>query len=219
MSTFACAEVRELAPELAVSIVGGPERAEALQHMSVCGPCRALVGELAEAADALTLLAAEAEPPPGFEKRVLGAIGAERRRNWRRTAALAAVVAAASAIITIVGVRFAEYDDERPVVAQSPAVRTTQMISTYDDRPVGDVLVANGSPAVVMIAVDYGPMNGTYTVELQNPLGESDRLGRIDVVDGKGTWGGTTHLEPEGKLLLLDDERKPVCTGNLPPVN
>ena len=71
MSVPTCPEVRELAPELALGIVGGPERAEALQHASECGPCRALVGELAEAADALTLLAAEAEPPPGFEERVL----------------------------------------------------------------------------------------------------------------------------------------------------
>ena len=37
-----CAEVRELAPELALGIVGGPERAEAFQHASECGPCRAL---------------------------------------------------------------------------------------------------------------------------------------------------------------------------------
>ena len=66
MSTFACAEVRDLAPELAVNIVGGPERAEALDHMSECGPCRAFVAELAEAADALTLLAPEAEPPAGL---------------------------------------------------------------------------------------------------------------------------------------------------------
>src|SRR6266542_2895143 len=60
MSRSMCTEVRDLAPELALGIVGGPERAEALQHASECGPCRALVGELAEAADALPLLVAEA---------------------------------------------------------------------------------------------------------------------------------------------------------------
>ena len=79
-----CADVRELAPELALGIVGGPERAEALQHASECGPCRALVGELAEAADALMLLAPESEPPPGFEERVLGALRAPRWRMRRR---------------------------------------------------------------------------------------------------------------------------------------
>ena len=79
MSAPMCGDVRELAPELALGIVGGPERADALQHASECGPCRALIGELAEAADALTLLAPESEPPPGFEERVLAALKAPRR--------------------------------------------------------------------------------------------------------------------------------------------
>src|SRR6266516_456730 len=105
MSASMCADVRELAPELALGIVGGPERADALQHASECGPCRALVGELAEAADALTLLAAEAEPPPGFEERVLAALKAPRRRTRRRVAVALAAAAAAATIVSIVGVR------------------------------------------------------------------------------------------------------------------
>src|SRR5439155_1696018 len=77
MSVPTCPEVRELAPELALGIVGGPERAEALQHASECGPCRALVGELAEAADALTLLAAEAPRRRQHPRRT-------RLLGWRR---------------------------------------------------------------------------------------------------------------------------------------
>src|SRR5438874_2410749 len=101
MSASMCADVRELAPELALGIVGGPERAEALQHASECGPCRALVGELAEAADALTLLAAEAEPPPGFEERVLAALKAPQRRSRRRAAVMVAAAAAAAANVFV----------------------------------------------------------------------------------------------------------------------
>src|SRR5215216_6442758 len=119
MSRSMCVEVRELAPELALGIVGGPERAEALQHASECGPCRALIGELAEAADALPLLAAEAEPPPGFEQRVLAALKAPRRRNRRRIAGLVAAAAAAATIVSIVGVRVVEsiQDTNRVVTA------------------------------------------------------------------------------------------------------
>ena len=101
MSAPMCGDVRELAPELALGIVGGPERADALQHASECGPCRALVGELAEAADALTLLAPESEPPPGFEERVLAALKAPRRRMRRRAAVMVAAAAAAAAIVSI----------------------------------------------------------------------------------------------------------------------
>src|SRR5260370_36669526 len=104
MSGSPSADGWELAPELALGIVGGPERAEALQHASECGPCRSLVGELAEAADALTLLAPESEPPPGFEERVLAALREPRLRMRRRSAVMAADAAAAAAIVSIVGV-------------------------------------------------------------------------------------------------------------------
>jgi hypothetical protein len=108
MTPLGCAEVRELAPELALGIVGGPQRADALQHASECGPCRVLVGELSEAADALPLLAAEAEPPSGFEERVLSALKSPQRRTRRRIAAAVAVTAAAATIVSIVGVRVVE---------------------------------------------------------------------------------------------------------------
>ena len=35
-----CDEARELAPELALGIVDGEERAEALRHLSACADCR-----------------------------------------------------------------------------------------------------------------------------------------------------------------------------------
>src|SRR5260370_4215236 len=101
MSGSPCAGVGELAPELALGIVGGPERAEALQHASECGPCRSLVGELAEAADALTLLAPESEPPPAVEERVLAALPEPTRRMRLRPPATVAVSPPAAAVLHI----------------------------------------------------------------------------------------------------------------------
>src|SRR5215218_11015185 len=129
MRALSCPEVRELAPELALGIVGGPERAEALQHASECGPCRVLVGELAEAADALPLLAAEAEPPAGFEERVLSALKAPRRRTRRRVAAGVAVAAAAAAIVSIVGVRVVESNQDATTSTNAASeVRSAEMV-------------------------------------------------------------------------------------------
>ena len=53
-------------------------------HVNDCARCQALVNELAEAADALPLLAPEIEPPFGFEQRVLSSGRARRRRSVRR---------------------------------------------------------------------------------------------------------------------------------------
>jgi hypothetical protein len=214
-----CADVRELAPELAVNIVGGAERAEALQHMSECGPCRALVAELSDAADALTLVAAEAEPPPGFEHRVLAAMGAGKRRSWRRALALAATVAAATAIVSIVGVRLVDGNDaQRPVVARA-ASNSVEAVTMKNDSgiDVGELLVSDGHPAVVMVTVDYYIADGTYDVELRSPQrSEHETIGHILVRQGRGSWGGTSRLPPEGTIAVVDGDGDEKCRALLP---
>ncbi len=85
MSVYSCAQLRDVAAELALGVLGGAERAEAIMHVNGCARCQALVNELTEVADALPLLAPEIEPPVGFEQRVLSS-GRARRRRTRSTA-------------------------------------------------------------------------------------------------------------------------------------
>src|SRR5256885_14859174 len=108
MSARWCAEVREFAPELALGILGGAERAEVVLHVNGCARCQAYVAELTEAADAIPQLVPETEPPPGFEARVLRHLGADRRRSRRRWVASIAAVAAAVAIFSVTVVRVIE---------------------------------------------------------------------------------------------------------------
>jgi hypothetical protein len=70
-----CEEIRHLAPEIALGIADGEERAEALRHLSTCPDCQRVVDQLSEVADELLVLAPAQEPPAGFESRVLQAIG------------------------------------------------------------------------------------------------------------------------------------------------
>jgi hypothetical protein len=73
-----CEEIRDLAPEIALGIADGEERAEALRHLSTCADCRRVVEQLSQVADELLVLAPAQEPPPGFESRVVDAIGLGR---------------------------------------------------------------------------------------------------------------------------------------------
>jgi anti-sigma-K factor RskA len=66
-----CDRTRELAAELALGILDGEERAQALRHLAECPECRRAVEELTAVADELLMLAPEREPPAGFESRVL----------------------------------------------------------------------------------------------------------------------------------------------------
>jgi hypothetical protein len=220
MSASVCAEVRELAPELALGIVGGPERADAFQHASECGPCRALVGELAEAADALTLLAAEAEPPPGFEERVLAALKAPRRRNRRVVAAAVAVAAAAATIVSIVGVRVVEsVQDSNRVVSAASDVRSTRMTGA-NGVDVGDVFVSNGTPSTVVVNVNYWVPSGDYRIEFRTGSTEK-HLGDVEIDDGRGSWGGVSDLPNAGRgsIVLVAADGATVCEARLAPVN
>jgi hypothetical protein len=72
-----CDALREVAPEVALGLLTGEERAEALAHLQGCEACRAVVASLAGAADELLLAAPEATPPPGFKEAVLALLAAE----------------------------------------------------------------------------------------------------------------------------------------------
>ena len=51
-----CDRVRELAPELALGIADGEERAAGFEHLAECPRCRAQLERLAATADELVLL-------------------------------------------------------------------------------------------------------------------------------------------------------------------
>lgn len=220
MNPLSCAEVRDLAPEMALGIVGGPQRADALQHASECGPCRALIGELAEAADALPLLAAEAEPPPGFEERVLSALKAPRRRTRRRVAAALAVAAAAATIVSIVGVRIVEsvQDTDTSRTAAS-GVRSSEMLGANGIH-VGYLFVTDGDPATVVMNVNYGIPSGTYGIEFRADSAKK-RLGDMHIRDGQGIWADVTRLPRggTGSIALVDANGTVVCEGRITPVS
>ncbi|MBV8295852.1 MAG: zf-HC2 domain-containing protein, partial [Acidimicrobiia bacterium] len=101
MNTLGCDGVRELAPELALGNLPGHERADVLRHLEHCADCQRLVEELADAADALLLLAPEVEPPMGFEARVLAGFDAPVTRRRRPGVA---VLGVAAALVLAVGV-------------------------------------------------------------------------------------------------------------------
>jgi hypothetical protein len=72
-----CAELREVAPEVALGLLTGEERAAALAHLQRCEACRAEVASLAGTADEVLLAAPRVEPPPGFRDAVLARLASE----------------------------------------------------------------------------------------------------------------------------------------------
>ncbi|MFN8027860.1 MAG: zf-HC2 domain-containing protein [Acidimicrobiia bacterium] len=213
MSPLTCAQVREAAPELALGILGGSERAEIVHHVDHCVRCQAVVAQYSEAADALPLLAPEIEPPAGFEARTLARMGAPKRRSRRRLLVAAAVAAAFAAILSITVVRVVESNtggDEAAPVAVAMADGSGKI-------PIGWAYVYDG--VSVAIGVDYGVgvPDGDYTVRVDPAVGPVHDLGTITIEQGRGSFTGKSPepLTPGSTISMIDADGNRTCQGTV----
>jgi hypothetical protein len=70
-----CDEFADVAAELALGVLTGRERADALAHLERCDACRETVRQLTMTGEQLLGLLPAVEPPAGFESRVLARLG------------------------------------------------------------------------------------------------------------------------------------------------
>jgi hypothetical protein len=182
-----CSQLRDMAPEVALGLVTGEERAVALAHLEGCAACRAEVASLAGVADELLLIGPEAPPPEGFDRRVLARLTEVRaaeapsvaRRHWpahlhRRTRrrradgrrfAVGAALAAAAAAVVLVAAVVAIRDD--------PAAPTEERaeMTTGVGEVVGTATVRSGDPATVAVDVpgweEAVPAGATYWLAVE----------------------------------------------------
>jgi Putative zinc-finger len=182
-----CSQLRDMAPEVALGLVTGEERAVALAHLEGCAACRADVASLAGVADELLLIGPEAPPPEGFDRRVLTRLtevraaqapsparrggpahlrrGARRRRPDRRRFAVGATLSAAAAAVVLVAAVLAIRDD--------PAAPTEDRaeMTTGVGEVVGTATVRSGDPATVAVDVpgweEAVPPGATYWLAVE----------------------------------------------------
>jgi hypothetical protein len=75
LNDMGCARFADVAAELALGVLTGRERAEALAHLDHCDECREHVRQLTMTGEELLGLLPSSEPPPGFETRVMEHLG------------------------------------------------------------------------------------------------------------------------------------------------
>jgi len=222
VSALSCAEARELAPELALGILSGAERAEVLLHVNGCGRCQAYVAELTEAADAIPQLAPEAEPPAGFEARVLHRLGAGERRTRRRWIVAVAAAAAAAIIVSITVVRVIENGDttskQFAVPTSTPAATpvAVKMQLTSAPLPAGWAYVSDQHG--VAVSVSYGMTSGGYAVRVEWPNGHVADIGTMNVAANHGSWTGRSdrRITAGSTIALVDATGTETCHGTVP---
>lgn len=213
MTAPGCAAARERAPDLAIGMLDGAERAEVLEHVHRCPSCQAYVSELTGVADALVHLAPEVEPPAGFSRRALASMQRPRRLR-RRWVATVAAAAAAAAIVSVVAVRVVDSGRESQVAAAPTVVRTPMVGAS--GVSVGDVVTATGESTALAVKVGYAVPDGRYDLVLRS-RGTAEQLGALRIVDGKGEWKGRVPEgpHPSAQLDLVDPAGTPVCSADL----
>ena len=223
----ACDHLREIAPEVALGIADGEDRAWALEHLDTCPECRARIERLASLADELLLLAPAAEPPAGFEARVADAVAAPGRRarsRWRLRIALPVAAAVTAAACAAGAVWFALSGDRD----LADAYRATLAVANgeyFDAAPmelpggekVGYVYGYQGRASWVLGVVYDGVPDADYELQVVTRSGQRMPLRRLSVVDGHGSAGGVTRVDYDqiAEIRLLDGDRREVADSSI----
>ena len=221
MTVLTCEQVHELAAELALGTLPGPERADVLGHLEHCAECQRLVEELADAADALLLLAPEVEPPAGFTGRVLGGLDVPTTRRRRLGVA---VLGAAAALFLAVGVGMAivvsHGTTNRPRTSfalGTPGVVMASFTPAPGEQTEGQVFSYAGRPSWVFMTVHDDGSSDTYRCQLELADGHRVEVGSFGLHDGAGSWGRTLALDVHHlrAVRLLDEHGATAATARL----
>ena len=204
-----CDAFRALAPDLALGVASGDERADALEHAAGCTTCRNDLAELTAAVDALVQAAPIARAPEGLEQRALAEfpsggpalatedLGADHRsaapsnevRSGGSSWLHAAAIVLAVLIVAAGGIRWAvSQDDPQATASQHGVLRASagQAVGgVHVDHATnpgdGDDRDSNGEDDRLVISVDAGAPTGTYLVRCDYEEGAPYAAGRIEV--------------------------------------
>ncbi|MEU6539640.1 hypothetical protein [Streptomyces sp. NPDC047000] len=213
-SPLSCAQLHECGAELALDVLPGPERSGAVAHLQHCAECRTYVRDLTPVADGLLDLVPAAEPPPGFDSRVLRRMGPPARPPWHRRHRIGRTLAAAAAAAALVLGGWAVGNASAPTT--HPALRTA--VLTAQERHVGKVYAHTGASPWLYVDLDAGAIADDPTVRCQvvRADGSVSTVGTFRLDDGYAHWGGpypagsspvTTVrlLAPDGSVLAASD--------------
>ena len=204
-----CGRFRELAPEIALGLVAGHERAEALSHLQGCSACRHHIATLGAVHDRLRALVPPAEPPVGFEQRVLERLGVTRTQRSPRTSRWIGVAAAAAAVVIAFAGGWAVGTADR---SAAPAVASPLVDGA---RHVGDVVVSRARPDFLSVYLDVA-RPGRLTCELLRTDGSVVATETYDAAGGTGWWGIDRPAGDVATIRVSDARGAVVAVGGLP---
>jgi|SRR5512132_3710577 hypothetical protein len=213
-----CTDLAAVAPELALEILDGDERAAAIEHLEGCVACQLLVDTLAADADRLLMLAPTAEPPLGFQQRVLSSLTQVARpavpRPRSRPRAVAVLALAACVAVLALALSLG------PSVRPTPAAAEMR---TAGGEVVGQVFVHREPEAAVFMTLPgwgeqigrYAVPHETYSLRIERQ-DQPPRLVPFDI-QHDSSWGATLDIDPDSitAVAVVDSHGHVWCQAEL----
>ena len=206
MSGPECERLREQVAELALGVLPARERAEAVAHLDGCPDCRERVRELTAVGDGLLGLLPEAEPPVGFETRVVRVVAPEPpapRRAGRvrgRRLRLAAAAVAGALAFGFGGWAVGTAVQGPPTVAErTDGTRLREAALLADGHEVGRFYAhAGAGGGWVYMSVDLDrAAGGPVRCVLVGTDGSTTPVGSFPLKGGYGYWAApVTGVDP-----------------------
>lgn len=217
LNSMSCAEFADSAAELALGVLTGRERAEALAHLDHCEACREHVRQLAITGEQMLGVLPTAEPPAGFETRVMDRLGLttqapqpirhpRRRPAWGHGFSPRRVLAAAAVVVALMVAAVGGWGLHAATTpADSSALTSATLVAASDHDPVGKVFVYNGQSKWLYMTVDLESGNDTVICQLISADGHITTIGAFRLADGYGSWASpasTGNGTPVGARLV-----------------
>ena len=217
LNGMSCAEFHDSAAELALGVLTGRERAEALAHLDYCEACREHVRSLTVTSEKMLSLLPTAEPPAGFETRVMDRLGLtppasqplrhrRRRPAWGHGFSPRRALAAAAVVVALLGAALGGWGLHALTAPTASATLTSAtLVAARDHDQVGQVFVFNGQPRWMYMSVDLEAGNDTVICQLVGADGHITTVGSFRLADGYGSWGSpawTGDGAPVGARLV-----------------
>ncbi len=243
---MSCAELADVAAELALGVLTGRERAEALAHLDHCEMCREHVRQLTVTGEELLGMLPPREPPAGFESRVMDRLGLtvpdgrtagrtiggapgrigpiSRFRLARRPRhALAGrprrLLAAAAVVVAVIAAGLGGWGlrtATMPVAAGAPLSSAPLLSASH--HTVGEVFYYDGASPWMYMSVNMNTGNRTVICELESTDGQVTLAGSFRLNGGYGSWG-TPATVSHGDLAgarLVTMDGTVLATATLP---
>jgi hypothetical protein len=209
LNEMRCEQFADMAAELALGVLTGRERAEAIAHLDRCEACRENVRQLTVTGEDLLVLLPAREPPAGFETRVMDRLGMAaprprrprhtkqpRRLRWSRWSRTRRMLAVAAVALAVVVSGLGGWGLRAVTAPSAGSLLSTASLVSASHEPAGEIFMYGGSPRWLYMSVDMDSGGtGTVICELVGRDGRVVPLGRFQLNGGYGSWVSSPPLE------------------------